>query len=378
MSAPPISDQHREVLATLRSTPILAGAAAFVLLSAGAFWWQWSRVAPGGAGPALATIRWGYLPLLLLAWPVETVASALRTWLLCRVLGPRVRFATCVEAEWANVAVSLLTPSQSGGGPGQMYLLTRAGLSVATALSVSLLSFAGTLAALLVLAGYSLWAAPAATGRVVASAAWTFVAVVAAIALGALAPDAIRRVLGAVSRGARHVIGRPGHLGDRAVAADRATAVVQRLDALTARAVDLAYAFRGHVARLVRHGKATAVAVVLLSVAFLAARAILPFLCARFLGVEGLALRPVLGAQAALIFLVFFAPTPGGAGIAEGASMALMADLVPPAYAPLYTLLWRFTTAYGAAIAGALCLARALVADARRLARRVPGSRLAA
>ncbi len=378
MSAPPISDQRRQVLATLRSTPVLAGAAAFLLLSAGVFWWQWSRVPPGSAAPSLARLRWEYLPLLLLAWPVESVASALRTWLLCRVLGPRVRFGTCVEAEWANVAVSLLTPSQSGGGPGQMYLLTRAGVSVATALSVSLLSFAGTLAGLLVLAAYSLWAAPAAAGRVVTGAAWTFVAVVAAIALGVLAPDAIRRGLGAASRGARRVVGRPGLLRDGGRAAARAASALRRLDALSAQVVDLASAFRGHVVRLVRHGKVTAAAVVVLSVAFLAARAILPFLCARFLGVEGLALRPVLGAQAALIFLVFFAPTPGGAGITEGASMALMADLVPPAYVPLYTLLWRFTTAYGAAVAGGLCLARALAVDARRLARRVPGSRLAA
>ena len=68
-----------------------------------------------------------FLALLLLCLPLETLASSLRIWLLCRVLQPGIAFWTCVKAEWANVAVSLLTPSQSGGGPGQIYMLSRGG-----------------------------------------------------------------------------------------------------------------------------------------------------------------------------------------------------------------------------------------------------------
>jgi uncharacterized membrane protein YbhN (UPF0104 family) len=75
-------------------------------------------------------------------------------------------------------------------------------------------------------------------------------------------------------------------------------------------------------------------------------------------------------AQMALIFLVFFAPTPGGAGIAEGASLAIMADIVPAGIAPYYNLLWRFSTTYLAALAGVLCLGRALTRDASRIIRR--------
>ena len=71
----------------------------------------------------------------------------------------------------------------------------------------------------------------------------------------------------------------------------------------------------------------------------------------------------------ALIFLVFFAPTPGGAGVAEGASLSIMAEVVPIGFAPYYNLLWRFSTAFLAAIAGLFCLLRALLQDARMVVR---------
>jgi hypothetical protein len=56
--------------------------------------------------------------------------------------------------------------------------------------------------------------------------------------------------------------------------------------------------------------------------------------------------------------------------VAEGASLSIMSDIVPAGFAPCYNLLWRFSTVYLAALAGVLCLARALVADAGRWRRR--------
>ena len=101
----------------------------------------------------------------------------------------------------------------------------------------------------------------------------------------------------------------------------------------------------------------------------------MPYLCARFLGVEGGTLRQIVEAQMALIFLVFFAPTPGGAGIAEGASLSIMGGIVPSGIAPHYNLLWRFSTTYLAALAGFLCLGRALARDASRITPRQPEPR---
>ena len=52
-----------------------------------------------------------------------------------------------------------------------------------------------------------------------------------------------------------------------------------------------------------------------------------------------------------------------------------MADIVPPAIAPYYTLLWRVSTTYLAALAGFVCLGLALARDASRAVGRQPGPR---
>jgi len=354
---------------------LLAGGLGFLVLTGGVFWWLFTRAPGDHAAPLLADLRWGYFVLLLLVLPVESVTSSARIWLICRVLHPGVSFWTCLRSEFVNVAISLLTPSQSGGGAGQIYILSRyGGVSVGTGLTATLLSFMGTMAGLLLMGLYSLLISGVGTsGLLFLAPVWTLTAIAAVLFLGALWPDLCRIGLAALSRTAWRVLRRPETVRDWwPPEAARTGPAVDRMDAATARLVDLFYTYREDVRRFLRHGKACFAAVCLLSVTFLLARALMPYLCARFLGVEGGTLRQILEAQMALIFLVFFAPTPGGAGIAEGASLSIMAAIVPPGIAPHYNLLWRFSTAYLAALVGFLCLGRALARDASRIARRRP------
>jgi uncharacterized protein (TIRG00374 family) len=54
----------------------------------------------------------------------------------------------------------------------------------------------------------------------------------------------------------------------------------------------------------------------------------------------------VLLLQTFITFLLYFAPTPGGSGIAELISAAVMSIYVPRGLTPLYTLLWRLVLSY--------------------------------
>ena len=356
---------------------LLLGGLGFLALTVGVFWWLFARVPGDHAMPALGDLRWGYFVLLLLALPVESVTSAARIWLICRVLHPGVSFWACLQSELANIGISILTPSQSGGGAGQVYMLTRSGVSVGTGLTATLISFMGTMVGLLLMGLYSLLiSGVGASGFVFLAPVWTLTAIAAALLLGATWPDLCRIALAALSRTAARLLRRPGAVIDWwPPGAPRSAPAVDRMDATTARLVDLLYTYRADVRRFLRHGKACSVAVCLLSLSFLLARALMPYLCARFLGVEGGSLRQIVEAQMALIFLVFFAPTPGGAGIAEGASLSIMADIVPVGIAPHYNLLWRVSTTYLAALAGFLCLGRALARDASRITPRQPEPR---
>jgi hypothetical protein len=349
------------------------GGLAFLALTIGAVWYQVTRIGPGTAGPTWGDLRWRYGTMILLCLPIETVASSLRTWLLLRVLEPGVSFWTCVKAEWANVAVSLLTPSQSGGGLGQVYLLHRGGASVGTAVTVSLLSFLGTMVALFGLGLHVLGVSGAGgAGPLLRSAVWSLTAIAALMLLAAACPQLLRAVLARGSRVIARRLGREATLVPWwPPRGDRTGPPADRMDRLTARLADLVSTFGDDVRRFLGQGGAgvTFAAVCLLSTAFLTARALLPFLCIRFLGLDGGTLGEVVSAQLALIFLVFFAPTPGGAGIAESAALSITADLVPSGFVPHYTLLWRVSTAYLAALAGLLCLLRVLARDAQRVAR---------
>jgi glycosyltransferase 2 family protein len=350
---------------------LLAGGLAFAVLTGGIFWYQFHRIPAGEAGVRWAGLHWSFLPLLILCIPVETAACALRISILSRVLQPGVSLWTCVKSEWANVAIAMLTPSQSGGGPGQIYILSRGGARVGTALTISLLSFLGTMVGLVGMGLYSLLVTGiGATGPLFVGAVWSLVAIAAAMAVGAIWPEPFRLGLAALSRLLHRVRGERLPLIEWwPPAAPRTSPAPARLTPFAARLADIVYTYRDDVRRFLRVGKASFAWVCLLSAVFLLARCLLPYLCLRFLGVEA-GLRRVVDLQMALIFLVFFAPTPGAAGVAEAASLSIMDELVPVGLAPAYTFLWRFSTLYVGAIAGLVCLAHAMLTDARlRLAR---------
>jgi hypothetical protein len=127
--------------------------------------------------------------------------------------------------------------------------------------------------------------------------------------------------------------------------------------------VDLIYAYQENVRQFLRLGRTNFAGVCLLSFAFILSRCLMGFLCLRFLGIEAPTLGQVLEIQLALIFLIYFAPTPGGSGLAEGASLSVMAHLVPIGFVPFYNLLWRFSTLFIPACVGLLLLVRSLLRD---------------
>lgn len=54
----------------------------------------------------------------------------------------------------------------------------------------------------------------------------------------------------------------------------------------------------------------------------------------------------VLGRMIALNLLLYFAPTPGGAGVAEGGFILLFSNLVPPGTIGILAVAWRFLAEY--------------------------------
>jgi uncharacterized protein (TIRG00374 family) len=54
----------------------------------------------------------------------------------------------------------------------------------------------------------------------------------------------------------------------------------------------------------------------------------------------------ILLVQTLVMFLLYFAPTPGASGVGEVLSAAVMSSYVPRELTPIYILLWRLTLSY--------------------------------
>jgi uncharacterized protein (TIRG00374 family) len=351
---------------------LVVGGLVFLVLTIGIFWYQFNRIQALDEVPILGQLKWCYLFLMLLCLPIDTLVSGFRILAVCRVLQPGIRLWTCLKAELANMGIAMLTPSSSGGGIGQVYILNRGGASLGTAISISLITFLGTMVALPCLGLFSLFfSGIQQIGPFFAGAAWCFTLVTGAMVLGVAWPGLFRTVVSLISRAFQLIWGKDDRLEDWWPPGKARTGPpIDRVGPLSRKVVDLIYTYRDDVRRFMQLGRANFVLVCLLSFAFIFSRALMGFLCLRFLGIQQYTIGHILEVQLSLIFLIYFAPTPGGSGLAEGTSLFIMANIVPIGFAPHYNLLWRFSTLYLPACVGLFFFIRTVLRDAPKIIER--------
>jgi len=348
------------------------GGLVFLVLTIGIFWYQFNRIQARDEVTILGQLKWCYLLLMLLCLPIDTLVSGFRILVVCRILQPGIRLWTCLKAELANMGIAMLTPSSSGGAIGQVYMLNRGGASVGTAMSISLITFLGTMVALLCLGIFSLvFSGIQQIGPFFVGAAWSFTLVTGAMVLGVVWPGLFRKMVSLISRAFRLIWGKDNRLEDWWPPGKARTGPpIDRIGPLARKVVDLIYTYRDDLRRFMQLGKANFALVCLLSFTFIFSRALMGFLCLRFLGIQQHTIGHILEVQLALIFLIYFAPTPGGSGLAEGTSLFIMAHIVPIGFAPHYNLLWRFSTLYLPACVGLFFFIRAVLQDAPKVIER--------
>ena len=345
------------------------GSMMFLVLTLGIFLYQFVNMGEGYEPTLWQQLRWDYFLLIVLIIPLDTLSSGLRMRLISGVLEPGISFWTCLKAEWANIGVSMLTPSQTGGGFGQMYILYRGGASLDTALTISLISFLGTMVGLLCIGLYALvFSGLDQLGTVFLGALWFFTLISALMVSAAVWPalfgTAIERTSMVISRFLQRT-----RIFAKVWTVRRNVAERAEIETLphAKRLVEFIFRYSVDVRRFLRLGKTRFCSVCILSLVFLFSRALMAFLCLRFLGIEVSGIGQVLETQLVLLFIIYFAPTPGGSGIAEGASLGMMAQIVPLGVAPYYNLLWRTNTLFLPACLGLFILLRTVMHDTHRV-----------
>ena len=296
---------------------------------------------------AIPQIRWLWVLAGLGLASMDWLGGGLRLWVLAKHIFPNPSFKGLVLAGGMGAWAAYLTPLQSGNAPMTIYTMKRYGIPVPIALTLVLMSFVATVAffgiagpiAIGFGAGKSLGQHGVVLGislyDLFLASLGIFVLLFGALIVLVIWPRALHHVL-------RKIIGFVGRRSSRV--AGRLTQLEQGID----QAHDAMAKFntpRGWLALL----WAT-----IISGPSHANKLLAGYVALRAIGIEA-DFVDVLLLQTLITFLLyFFAPTPGGSGIAELLSAAVMSIYVPRPLTVLYTLLWRLVISYFTIVAGSV------------------------
>jgi uncharacterized protein (TIRG00374 family) len=353
---------------TVNTMKLATGGIFFLIFSIGVFQYQFEQIQVDHPFSLWKRFEWGYLVFLFFFLPLDTLAGSIRIWAISRIIQPGMTYYTCFKSELANIGTGMLTPSQTGGGLGQIYILCRGGSPVSSATTISFISFTGTMLVLLGIGLYSLFLSDIGNMEgVFRYAVMIFVFITVSMLLVASFPNLFGSIILRASTVFRSFINRFSPLKNLYATdnGDKDKSDHHDKPGLSERLIEILHTYRKSLCYYLRVGKINFIWVLILSFAFLFFKSLVAFLCLRFLGIHRPSLGCIVEIQLVLLFLIYFAPTPGGAGLSEFMSITIMSTLVPAEVAPYYNLLWRTTTLYLPAVAGLIFVSHAVVLHGR-------------
>ena len=295
---------------------------------------------------ALLGLHWGWILVGLGLASMDWIGGGLRLWVVARQVHPGVRVLDMIIAGGMSAWAAYLTPFQSGAGPTMMWVMRRAGVRLPEAMTSTFMTFVATVAffalagplAIYLGAGRSLAEHNVVLGITYYDLFRTSLTIfgilgvlmLVAMVFPAWLRDAVQWLAGRLERRSRRI----------------AVRIEQLRDGID-RAHECMVAF-GNPKSLLALSWA-----VILSAPSHANKLLAGYVALRALGIPG-NFVDILLLQTFITFLLYFAPTPGGSGLAEVLSAAVMSIYVPREITPTYTLIWRFINSYATVIAGSL------------------------
>jgi hypothetical protein len=325
-------------------------------------------------------------PLWLLCAAVlalqEGVCGGLRIFVLGRVLSPALSARTAVISEFVLMFCAGVTPGQAGAAPSQVAVLVHGGMrfvDVATAelltASCTILFFLTTALTVFLLRANGLLVVQGGheIDVLLGISVATFGAGLLGLLLAAAYPPLLKGVVralavpsGAIYRGALRLARRSRRL------APRAEAALAKPGAASARLLRSVDDFHEGFRIYLRRGKRAYAAAILLTFGFFCSRFAVAYFILLGLGIPttpdtfvavGPPIVQVVLVQALLNFALYLSPTPGGSGIAEAGSNALMSPWVKGAFEIPYLVLWRLRALFLCMFVGGVYVFRYLGTD---------------
>jgi hypothetical protein len=286
----------------------------------------------------IGRLHWAWLAVGVGLASLDWIGGGLRNWVVARHIHPNPSLKGMILAGGMGAWAGYITPLNSGAGPMTMYTMRRYGVPLPVAVTSTFMSFVATVLffalagplALLFGAGRSLGQRGNVLGLSLYDLFRGSLTIIGAIgvlmAVVMLFPrfvrDQIHRLAGWVGR--------------------RSGRVSEQLERLT-RGIDDIH--RSVIAFNSPSGWLTLFWATILSAPSHANKLLAGYVALRALGLHA-NFVDILLVQTLVMFLLYFAPTPGASGIGEVLSAAVMSSYLPRELTPIYILLWRLILTY--------------------------------
>jgi uncharacterized protein (TIRG00374 family) len=291
----------------------------------------------------LERVRPAEMALLLAMVAFTWCLDAMKFIFLGRAAGERISFRQAISVVWINYFGSAITPMQSGGGPFQIYLLYKYRVAVGKSIAITLVRTLQVMFLLALTVPFGLLAVPSFMEKNIWIKGFAFY-VLFFIAAGS--------ILITIS------IVKPGWIkwvtSGTLVKMRRKKFVKPRLLIKTARRINKEIdSYNENIRLFLSSGKKWFFLSLLTAVLHLLIYlSIMPCLIMA-VGYEVRYLECIL-AEALLLFLLYFVPTPGASGAAEGGAAAVLALFVPWSLAGVLAVSWRLLSEYSGTALGTI------------------------
>lgn len=296
-----------------------------------------------GTWSLLSSLKeWDFL-LALSAAALSWLFEALRFKILVEAAGERISFKMGLYLTFLNYFGSAVTPMQSGGGPFQVYMLYKNGINVGKGIAITLMRTLMVLFLLGAMVIMALFLQPQIlNGQTLVEGLLGYVTVVVlgvwfVTVLSLLRPRIMKRLIGGLT------------LRLSKVGLIRDTLAFKVIRFINREIDNYCDNFRIFFSSGL---KRCMIAFALTSLQLFCLFLVLPLLVWS-MGLPA-DLMTAMMLQAVFTFVLYFVPTPGASGVAEGGATALFKLLVPWNVAGVTALLWRIFTAYIPVFLGAI------------------------
>ncbi|WP_241760450.1 lysylphosphatidylglycerol synthase transmembrane domain-containing protein [Dethiosulfovibrio peptidovorans] len=323
------------------------GLAIFLLLSFGVSSVVLAFSVDGSTWSTLLTARKGPMALAFLLVLGAWLCDAIRFCSLARAMDRKISIPNGIILTWLHYFGCAVTPMQVGGGPFQVYVLYRSGVPIGKGVAITLVRTLLTTFILSVAAPLSFLLNPRFMNESpFLVGIFYYVLLISILAWGAFGISVVRPDL--VKKAGSVLVlwlNRFNVIGKYKI-----LCTIRRINLeIDGYSANLRYLFSRGIGCFT-----LAFVMSLLHLVFLFS--VLPCLIWS-IGLEVNYVESFL-AQAIFLFVLYFVPTPGASGVAEGGGAAIFGLLVPWSMAGVTAIAWRFFTEYLAIIMGAIVAVR--------------------